>query len=88
MQTTDTPKPRADLLAELEAAPGWAQFSEDYPAAARGVSIHLVRQERRRGTGVPFVREGSRVLYSKRDILEYISQRPRAIPVYPAEVAA
>ena len=87
MQTSDTPKPRADLLAELAAAPDWAQVSEDYPAAARGVSIYLVRQERRRGTGVPFVKEGSRVLYSKRDILEYISQRPRAIPVH-SEAAA
>jgi hypothetical protein len=87
MQTTDTidiPK----LRAELEAAPDWAQFSEEYNAAARGVSIHLVRQERRRGTGVPFINEGRRVLYSKRDILNYINSRPRAVPVYRAEVPA
>lgn len=88
MQTTDISKSRAERLAELESAPDWAQFSEDYPAAARGVSIHLVRQERRRGTGVPFVKEGSRVLYSKRDILEYIHRTPRAIGTQRAEVAA
>lgn len=64
----------SELRFELEAAPAWALFSEEYVAAARGLSIHQVRLERKRGTGVPFSKDGRRVLYSKRDILEYIER--------------
>lgn len=70
MAVLDIPK----LHAELEAAPDWALFTENHNAAARGLSVHQVRLERRRGTGVPFTKEGKRVLYSKRAILDYIEQ--------------
>lgn len=73
-------KNQAALRAELDAAPGWAQFDEEYVAAARGLSVSKVRAERLSGCGVPFAKEGRRVLYRKDDILAYINGLSRLGP--------
>ena len=75
------------LLAELDTAPEWALFPEEYVSAARNVSLSAVRQDRTRGTGVPFVKQGRKVLYRKADIFEYLTGlRRRNVPeARPAE---
>jgi hypothetical protein len=85
------PLPPTELRAELDAAPDWALFSEDYVVAARGVSVFTVRQERQGGRGVPFVRQGRRILYRKGDIIAFLQGLPSGGPprATPAvEVAA
>ena len=83
-------KSNADLRAELDAAPSWAQFDEEYVAAARNLSVSKVRAERLSGCGVPFIKEGRRVLYRKSDIMGYLAGLVRnAHPeARQAEVAA
>lgn len=79
-------KTNEQLRAELEAAPGWALFPEDYVAAARSISVQVVRKDRMCGTGVPYVKQGRKVLYRKADIFDYLngltrSNMPEARPV-------
>lgn len=83
-------KEAAILRSELESAPDWALFSEEYVAAARGISVFTIQSDRRRGLGVPFVRQGRRVLYRKDDILGFINGLTRlgAPEARPVEVAA
>lgn len=85
MDTTDAAQRRA----EIDAAPNWALFDEEYVAAVRGLSVFTIQAERRRSTGVPYVRQGRRVLYRKQDIMDFLSGLtrfgpPQAIPKHEA----
>ncbi len=84
---------KTDFLSDLEKAPDWALFDEHYAAAARNISLSVIRQDRLRGTGIPVTRQGRKVLYRKSDIMGYLAglncnSIPEARPAYPAEVAA
>ena len=48
------------------------ELDEHEAAAAMGLSVHTLRTFRYRGTGIPYVKRGTRVSYRKDDIDEYI----------------
>lgn len=71
------PKPektRQELLAEFEAAPPYAVFSQIYVAAVRDCSTFTIERDRWAGIGVPFIKPaGTRqVRYRKSDVLAWL----------------
>ena len=48
------------------------ELDEHEAAAAMGLSVHTLRTFRYRGTGIPYVKRGTRVSYRKDDIDEYL----------------
>ena len=83
-------KTRAQLLNELENIPLNARIDENHVAAARNCSVATVQQDRIKGQGVRFLREGGeivtmqngkarrfgcRVHYIKSDLLEFLESR-------------
>lgn len=69
---------RIELLAEFDAAPRSALFPQIYIAAIRDCSEATIARDRGLGRGCPFIRIGKRVLYCKRDVLEWLEQHRRA----------
>lgn len=65
---------RVKLLEEFNAAPDDAWFSQKTPAALRDCSEALIERDRWAGGGIPFVRCGRSVRYSKRAILGWLSK--------------
>ena len=67
-------KTRQELLAEFEAAPPYAVFSQIYVAVVRDCSTFTIERDRWAGTGVPFIKPaGTRqVRYRKSDILAWL----------------
>lgn len=69
-----------DLAAEaLRENPGWLDEAVDENEASRVVheSVGTLRTKRVRGGGPVFVKIGSRVVYIRRDLFEYLSARRR-----------
>ena len=54
-------KTRAQLLNELENLPLNSRIDENHVAAARNCSVATVQQDRIKGKGVPFIREGGEI---------------------------
>jgi predicted site-specific integrase-resolvase len=48
------------------------ELTEQQAAEAMGLSVHTLRTFRSRGTGIPYVKRGTRVSYRKEDIDEYL----------------
>jgi hypothetical protein len=69
-----TRKTRLELLAEFAAAPSSALFASATVAAVRGCTTGNIERDRWLGRGVPFIRIGHTIRYSKRDILAWLSQ--------------
>lgn len=65
---------RINILEEFNAAPEDAWFSQKTPAALRDCSEALIERERWSGGGIPFVRCGRSVRYTKRSILEWLAK--------------
>lgn len=83
-------KTRSDYLAEIDSAPEWAVFDEQYAAAARNVTVFTIRMDRRKGIGIPYEKLGRQCLYRKSAILGYLAGTHRlgAPEARPVEVAA
>lgn len=65
------PIPRAPDAPDLFA--GW--IGELELARQRGVTVHALRVERRRGGGPPFAKDGQRVLYSVQGFRSWLASR-------------
>lgn len=66
---------RLQLLAEFDTAPAWALFGQEMVAAIRNCSIALCERDRWEGKGIPFIKDGHRVLYRKSDILTWLDNQ-------------
>ena len=64
-----TPPSRIELILEFEAAPESALFDQKTVAAVKGCSTAKLERDRWAGTGIPFLKDGRRVLYLKGDVL-------------------
>jgi hypothetical protein len=65
---------RLEALAEFEAAPDDAIFSQIYIAAYLDCSEAKMERDRWAGKGVPFIKIGSLARYQKRDAVKYREQ--------------
>lgn len=65
---------RIKLLEEFNAAPDDAWFNQATPAVLRNCSEALIERDRWAGSGIPFVRCGRSVRYSKRAILNWLAK--------------
>jgi hypothetical protein len=83
-----TPSTRLELLAEFDVAPDWARFDQKTVAAVRSCSTATLERDRWVGTGIPFVRDGRRVLYVKRDVLAFLHQQKPVRSTSAADTAA
>ena len=66
---------RIQLLNEFESAPEAALFNQHTLAAVFNCSKQLLERNRWAGTGVPYLKIGGKVLYRKRDILDFLQQQ-------------
>jgi hypothetical protein len=66
------------LRAAFWTAPPEALFPAPYIAAARHVSIALLERERWQDSGPKYIKIGSRVLYRKAVVLDWIKQHEEA----------
>lgn len=64
---------RARLLQEFQSAPSEAWFGQEVVAAIRNCSEATIERDRWSGGGVPFVKCGRSVRYSKSSILEWLA---------------
>lgn len=69
---------RADLIREFESAPDSALFNQIAVAAVYGCSKSKLERDRWAGTGIPYLKDGWRVMYRKADVLAAL----KALPVY------
>ncbi len=65
---------RSILLQEFQEAPSEAWFSQETVAAVRGCSIATIERDRWAGQGVPFIKCGRSVRYSKHAILCWLEK--------------
>lgn len=65
---------RIHLLEEFNALPDSAWFGQETVAAVRYCSEATIERERWSGGGVPFVKCGRSIRYSKRSILEWLAK--------------
>jgi len=65
---------RINLLEEFQAAPLEAWFGQEIVAVIRDCSEATVERDRWFGGGVPFVKCGRSVRYSKSSILEWLAK--------------
>jgi len=66
---------RRDLLEEFNHAPLVALFSQETLAVIRSCSLATIERERMLGIGVPFVKIGRLVRYSKKSVLKWLDQQ-------------
>ena len=64
-------KTRADLLAQFEALPDGAIVPEAMAAAVRDRKPSSLQRERHMGTGPAYVKDGAKVGYVKRALVEH-----------------
>jgi hypothetical protein len=62
-------------LAEFESFPDSALISQQMLGAIRRRSVTTLQAERKRGAGVPYIKDGKSVRYRKADILAWIAQQ-------------
>jgi hypothetical protein len=67
-----------ELRAAFWAAPSEALFPSGHVAAVRYVSIALLERERWQNSGPKYIKLGSRVLYRKAAVLDWIKQHEEA----------
>jgi len=94
---------RAELLNEFNALPDDARITEIMVAAVIGCSLSKLQRDRVYGGGIPFIKEGGklvtdkagqakhyggRVFYLKRDVLVYLEPRNRTVTSTSAISAA
>jgi len=65
---------RSFLLLEFNSAPLETWFSQSTVAAVRGCSIATIERDRWAGQGVPFIKCGRSVRYTKHSILEWLDK--------------
>lgn len=65
---------RSFLLQEFRTAPLETWFDQDTVAAIRGCSVSTIERDRWAGTGVPFVKCGRAVRYTKQAILDWLDK--------------
>lgn len=63
---------RSFLLQEFYSAPLEAWFSQNTVAAVRGCSVATVERDRWSGQGIPFIKCGRSVRYTKKAILDWL----------------
>ncbi|VEG92510.1 helix-turn-helix domain-containing protein [Legionella spiritensis] len=66
---------RLFLLNEFDSAPDSALFNQQTLAAVLSCSTQLLERNRWAGTGVPYIKIGRKVLYRKRDVLDFLQQQ-------------
>jgi len=66
---------RTGLLEEFNCAPLEALFSQETLAVIRSCSLATIERERMLGIGVPFVKIGRLVRYSKKSVLKWLDQQ-------------
>lgn len=67
---------RAELLRDFYEAPEEALFDQRMVAAVKNCSTAKLERDRWAGTGIPFVKDGRRVRYVKRDVLADLQRLP------------
>lgn len=65
---------RAFLLQEFHSAPLETWFSQNTVAAVRGCSVATVERDRWAGLGIPFIKCGRSVRYTKKAILDWLEK--------------
>ena len=66
---------RLFLLNEFDSAPESALFNQQTLAAVFSCSTQLLERNRWAGTGVPYMKIGRKVLYRKKDVLNFLQQQ-------------
>ncbi|MCR9192550.1 MAG: DNA-binding protein [Gammaproteobacteria bacterium] len=66
---------RIQLLNEFESAPHSALFNQNTLAAILNCSTQLLERNRWAGEGVPYIKIGRKVLYRKREVLDFIQRQ-------------
>jgi hypothetical protein len=62
------------LLNDFKNAPIMTWFSQDTVAAIRDCSLATIERDRWAGTGVPFIKCGRSVRYTKQAILDWLNE--------------
>ena len=65
---------RLQLINEFESAPDSTLFNQNTLAAILNCSTQLLERHRWAGQGVPYIKMGRKVLYRKREILDFLQQ--------------
>ena len=65
---------RLQLINEFESAPDSTIFNQNTLAAILNCSTQLLERHRWAGQGVPYIKMGRKVLYRKREILDFLQQ--------------
>jgi hypothetical protein len=65
---------RLTLITEYELSPDSAFFSQETVAAIRNCSLATIERDRWVGSGVPFVKMGRLVRYSKKEIRAWLDK--------------
>lgn len=74
LENQDIKSFRSFLLQEFQCAPAEAWFGQDTVAAVRDCSIATVERDRWAGIGIPFIKSGRSVRYSKQAILNWLAK--------------
>ena len=64
---------RSHLLQDFLSAPEEAWFSQETFAAVRNCSTSTIERDRWAGRGIPFIKYGRSVRYTKQSILEWLN---------------
>jgi len=68
---------RSELLREFYEAPEDTLFDQKTVAAVKNCSTAKLERDRWAGTGIPFLKDGQRVLYRKADVIADLARLPR-----------
>lgn len=88
LRVSKTRKPEVELIAIFWTAPMEAFFGQETVALVENCSTKTLECERWRGVGIPYRKVGGRVLYQKKDVVQWLESHKlvRSTSEYMQEV--